>query len=170
MSQHVMPTAPVRDISRSSHSRLSSRWYLDTFRSLRHRNYRLYFCGQFVSVTGSWAQSAALTWMAYELTHESIWPSMVGAMQVLPTFLLGVWSGSLADRWPKRPLIFLSQATLLILAVLLGVLVLGGMVTSPWPLLAVALAAALSTPSICRPASPSSSTWWAATICPTPSP
>jgi MFS family permease len=143
MSQHVTPTVPARDISRSSCPQLSSRWYLDTFRSLRHRNYRLYFCGQFVSVTGSWAQSAALTWLAYELTHESIWPSLVGAMQVLPTFVLGVWSGSLADRWPKRPLIFLSQATLLLLAVLLGVLVLSGRVTSPWPLLAVAIAAGI---------------------------
>ena len=94
-------------------------------------------------MTGSWAQSAALTWLAYELTHESIWPSLVGAMQVLPTFVLGVWSGSLADRWPKRPLIFLAQAILLLLAVLLGVLVLSGRVTSPWPLLAVAIAAGI---------------------------
>ncbi len=88
------------------------------------------------------ARSAALTWLAYELTRESIWPSLVGAMQVLPTFVLGVWGGSLADRWPKRPLIFLSQASLLLLAVLLGVLVLLGHVT-PWHLLAVATAAGI---------------------------
>jgi MFS family permease len=115
---------------------------VDTFRALRHRNYQLYFSGQFISVTGSWAQSAALTWLAYELTRESIWPSLVGAMQVLPTFVLGVWGGSLADRWPKRPLIFLSQFTLLLLAVLLGVLVLLGQVT-PWHLLAIATAAGI---------------------------
>ncbi len=115
---------------------------MDTFRALRHRNYRLYFGGQFISVTGSWAQSAALTWLAYELTRESIWPSLVGAMQVLPTFVLGAWGGSLADRWPKRVLIFLSQATLLVLAVLLGVWVLLGQVT-PWHLLAVATAAGI---------------------------
>ncbi|HEY7426147.1 MAG TPA: MFS transporter [Gemmataceae bacterium] len=115
---------------------------MDTFRALRHRNYQLYFSGQFISVTGSWAQSAALTWLAYELTHESIWPSLVGAMQVLPTFVLGVWGGSLADRWPKRPLIFFSQATLLLLAMLLGVLVLLGQIT-PWHLLAIATAAGI---------------------------
>jgi MFS family permease len=115
---------------------------VDTFRALRHRNYQLYFSGQFISVTGSWAQSAALTWLAYELTHESIWPSLVGAMQVLPTFVLGVWGGSLADRWPKRPLIFLSQSTLLLLAVLLGVLVLLGQAT-PWHLLAIATASGI---------------------------
>lgn len=115
---------------------------MDTFRALRHRNYQLYFWGQFISVTGSWAQSAALTWLAYELTGESLWASLVGAMQVLPTFLLGVWGGSLADRWPKRPLIFLSQATLLLLAILLGSLVLLGQIT-PWHLLAIATAAGI---------------------------
>ncbi|HEY7310105.1 MAG TPA: MFS transporter [Gemmataceae bacterium] len=115
---------------------------METFRALRHRNYQLYFWGQFISVTGSWAQSAALTWLAYELTKESLWPSLVGAMQVLPTFVLGVWGGSVADRWPKRPLIFLSQATLLLLAILLGTLVLMGHI-SPWHLLAVATAAGI---------------------------
>jgi MFS family permease len=143
MSLHATPRTPPPI---SSHPCLPQkappRWKLDTFRALRHRNYRLYFWGQFVSVTGSWAQSAALTWLAYELTHGSIWPSLVGAMQVLPTFVLGAWGGSLADRWPKRGLIFLSQATLLLLAVLLGGLVLVGQVT-PWHLLAIATAAGL---------------------------
>jgi MFS family permease len=140
MSQHVTATASSSSASRLSQP--SRRWRVDTFRALRHRNYRLYFCGQFVSVTGSWAQSAALTWLAYDLTKESSWPALVGAMQVLPTFVLGVWGGSLADRWPKRPLIFLSQATLLLLAILLGGLVLWGRVT-PWHLLAVATAAGI---------------------------
>ena len=115
---------------------------MDTFRALRHRNYRLYFWGQFISVTGSWAQSAALTWLAYDLTKESSWPALVGSMQVLPTFVLGAWGGSLADRWPKRSLIFFSQATLLILALLLGGLVLLGQIT-PWHLLGIATAAGI---------------------------
>ena len=93
-------------------------------------------------MTGSWAQSAALSWLAYALTRESIWPALVGAMQVLPTFVLGAWGGSLADRWPKRPLIFLSQASLLLLAIFLGCLVLLGHIT-PWHLLAVAAAAGI---------------------------
>ncbi|MHB1425814.1 MAG: MFS transporter [Gemmataceae bacterium] len=139
MSQHAAPTVS------SSSSRLlpsSQRWGVDTFRALRHRNYRLYFGGQFVSVTGSWAQSAALMWLAYDLTKESTWPALVGAMQLLPTCVLGVWGGSLADRWPKRSLIFLSQASLLLLALLLGILVLMGHIT-PWELLAVATAAGI---------------------------
>jgi MFS family permease len=138
MSQHATPNS----ISPSRLSHSPRRWRTETFSALRHRNYRLYFCGQFVSVTGSWAQSAALTWLAYDVTKESSWPALVGAMQVLPTFLLGAWGGSLADRWPKRPLIFFSQATLLLLALLLGALVLMGQVT-PWHLLAVATAAGI---------------------------
>src|SRR6185312_10208628 len=121
MSQHA--TATVIAPLSSRLPRPSRRWRTDTFRALRHRNYRLYFCGQFISVTGSWAQSAALTWLAYALTKESSWPALVGAMQVLPTFVLGAWGGSLADHWPKRPLIFFSQATLLLLAIVLGGLV-----------------------------------------------
>ncbi len=115
---------------------------METFRALRHRNYRLYFCGQFVSVTGSWAQSAALMWLAYDLTKESSWPAWVGAMQVLPTCVLGAWGGSLADRRPKRALIFFTQAMLLLLALVLGGLVLMGHIT-PWHLLAVAAAAGI---------------------------
>jgi MFS family permease len=139
MSPHAAPTA-----SPSSSPRFPSpqRWRVDTFRALRHRNYRLYFFGQFVSVTGSWAQSAALMWLAYALTEESIWPALVGAMQFIPTCLLGAWGGSLADRWPKRSLIFVAQTALLLLALLLGVLVLMGHVTT-WQLLAVAAAAGI---------------------------
>lgn len=140
MSQQV--TATVISPLSSRLPKTFRHWRTDTFRALRHRNYRLYFCGQFISVTGSWAQSAALMWLAYALTKESSWPALVGAMQVLPTFVLGAWGGSLADHWPKRPLIFLSQATLLLLAIVLGGLVLLGHIT-PWHLLAVATAAGI---------------------------
>lgn len=99
---------------------------LGTFRALRHRNYRLYFAGQIVSLTGSWVQTAALMWLAYDLTSQSRWPALVSAAQVLPTLLLGVWGGGLADRLPRRPLIFAAQTGLLILAVALaGIVALG---------------------------------------------
>src|SRR6516165_11381682 len=124
MSSHASPTAPAAP--RPPLPRPSRGWHADTFSALRHRNYQLYFLGQFISVTGSWAQSAALTWLAYDLTGESSWAALVGAMQVLPTSVLGAWGGSLADRWPKRAIIFTSQASLLLLAILLGVLVLLG--------------------------------------------
>src|ERR1700735_1194509 len=96
-----------------------SRWRLDTFRALRHRNYQLYFFGQVVSLTGSWVQTAALTWLAWELTSQSRWAALVSAAQVVPTVALGVYGGGLADRWPRRPLIFATQAAFLVLALVL---------------------------------------------------
>src|SRR3954462_2384616 len=103
-------------------ARFSARF--ETFRSLRHRNFRLYFSGQLISLTGSWVQTTALTWLAYGLTHANRWSALVAAAQLLPTFFLGPWTGALADRWPRRSILLVTQALLLALAVALGGLVL----------------------------------------------
>jgi len=121
----------------------SSRW-LSTFRALRHYNYRLYFLGQLISLLGTWMQGTAMTWLAYQLTGQSFWAGLVLAGQVLPTFLLGIWGGSLADRWPRQRVIFASQATLLVLALILAVLTLARLV-QPWHLLLVSLGNGLVT-------------------------
>jgi MFS family permease len=140
MSRAVTPTAPPPPLDLTPPAAgLALPWWVVPFRALRHRNYRLYFFGQLVSLTGSWVQTTALMWLAYELTKQSRWPALIAAAQVLPTFVLGPWGGHLADRWPRRPLIFATQAMLLALAVLLGLLVLFFHVT-PWHLLVVALA------------------------------
>jgi MFS family permease len=115
---------------------------LQTFRALRHRNYRLYFSGQMVSLTGSWVQTAALTWLAYVLTGQSLWAGLIFAAQVLPTCLLGALGGTLADRWPKRGLLLTTQSILLLLALLLAAIVLSGQV-NPWHLLAVSFVTGL---------------------------
>ena len=94
-----------------------------TFRSLRHRNYRRYFFGQAVSFTGSWMQSAALMWLLYDRTGDPRWPSWILVAQVGPTLLLGTWGGGLADRYPKRRLIFATQAAFLVHAIVLTLLV-----------------------------------------------
>lgn len=93
-----------------------------TFRSLRHRNYRLYFLGQFVSFVGSWMQSAALMWLMYDRTGDPRWPSWLLVAQIGPTLVLGPWGGGLADRYPKRNLIFITQSGFLVQAVILTVL------------------------------------------------
>lgn len=107
-----------------------------SLRALRQRNYRLYFFGQLVSMTGSWMQTTALAWVIYQMTHQSRWPAHIATAQILPTFLLGAWGGSLADRWPKRELIFVTQAAALVQALLLFALV-GAGVHEPWLLVAV---------------------------------
>ena len=122
----------------------SQRLVLSTFRSLRHRNYRLYFFGQLISLVGTWMQTTALSWLAFEISGESKWPAFITAAQILPTFLLGPWGGALADRWPKRPLIFWMQTAFLILALVLAWLVLGG-AAQPWQLLIVTAATGLVT-------------------------
>src|SRR5258708_31954517 len=122
MATEITPGAPARSPLFPPPPETSGRWRPSTFRALRHPNYRLYFIGQLVSLTGSWVQTAALTWLVYQLTKQSFWPSLIGAAQVLPTLLLGVWGGSLADRWPRRQLIFATQAALLMLALVLAAL------------------------------------------------
>jgi MFS family permease len=110
-----------------------------TFRSLRHRNYRLYFFGQLISLSGTWMQTTAVTWLAFKLTQQSSWSALVGTATIFPTFILGPWGGLLADRWSKRSLIFITQSLFLLLALLLAGLTLGGIIT-PWQLLLVTLA------------------------------
>jgi len=109
-----------------------------TFRSLRHRNYRLYFVGQLVSLVGSWTQITALTWLAHEQTHQAKWPAFLAAVQIGPTFLLGPWGGSLADRVSKRGLIVRTQVAFLCCAlILLGLY--WADVLNVWAMLAVML-------------------------------
>ena len=98
-------------------------WRPGTFRALRHRNYRLYFSGQIVSLIGSWMQTTVLTWLAYDLTGEASWSALVLAAHVLPTLLLGLFGGGLADRLPRRPLIFFTQSCLLLLSLVLAALI-----------------------------------------------
>src|SRR5262245_37763009 len=109
-----------------------------TFRSLRHRNYRLYFFGQLISLLGSWVQTTALMWLTYELTLQSTWVGWVSAAQIVPTFLFGLWGGMLADRWPKRTLILATQSAYTLLALLLAGLVFAGAV-EPWQLLVISV-------------------------------
>jgi MFS family permease len=109
-----------------------------TFRSLRHRDYRLYFVGQAVSFTGSWVQSTALLWSVYALTNDAGWPPLILAATVGPTLLLGAVGGALADRFAKRPLILLCQVLFLLNAMALGTLVWFGLAV---PLVVLALTA-----------------------------
>jgi len=110
----------------------------NTFRSLKSRDYRLYFLGQIISFTGSWMQSAALMWLVFDSTHDPIWPPLMLVAQVGPTLLFGAWGGALADRWPKRSLIFVTQSGFLGTAITLTLLVAGNVAT-PWLLFAVQL-------------------------------
>jgi MFS family permease len=108
-------TSPIETLPRWPAGALGT-----TFRSLRHRNYRLYFFGQLVSLVGTWMQMTALSWLAFEVTGKNTFPALISAVQILPTFLFGAWCGALADHWPKRPLIIATQSAFLMQAFLLA--------------------------------------------------
>ena len=101
-----------------------------TFRSLRVRNYRLYFTGQIISVSGTWMQSVAQAWLvARYLAPKNEAGVAVGitlALQFLPMLLFGAWGGLVADRVDKRRLLYATQSAGAALALVLGVLVLSG--------------------------------------------
>jgi MFS family permease len=97
-----------------------------TFRSLSVRNYRLYFAGQVVSVSGTWMQQVAQAWLVLRLTNSGVALGTVTALQFLPVLLGGAWGGVIADRFDKRRVLFGTQATAGLLALVLGLLTLSG--------------------------------------------
>jgi len=96
----------------------------DTFVSLHNRNYRLYFIGQTVSVSGTWMQQLAQAVLILRLTHNNGTAlGLVTAFQFLPMLLLGAWGGVLADRFDKRKLLYGTQIAAGIFALAPGVIV-----------------------------------------------
>jgi MFS family permease len=94
------------------------------FRSLRVRNYRVYASANLVSLTGTWMQRIGQDWLVLQLSGDSgVALGLVTALQFGPTLLLGPYGGVLADRYPKRRLLVVTQAVMGVLALLLGVLV-----------------------------------------------
>jgi MFS family permease len=115
-----------------------------TFKSLGVRNYRLYFLGQIVSMSGTWMQSVAQAWLVLELTGSGVALGTVTALQFLPTLVLGPWGGLIADRMDKRKLVIWTQAASALLALALGLLTVTHVVTL-WMVFALALGLGLVT-------------------------
>jgi MFS family permease len=93
-----------------------------TFRSLRVRNYRVYFISQLISVSGTWMQSIAQAWLVLRLTGNGVDLGIVTGLQFLPMLLFGPFGGLVADRFDKRHLLFATQAGGGLLALTLGIL------------------------------------------------
>lgn len=93
-----------------------------TFRSLRHRAYRLYFAGQAVSTIGTWAQKVAQAWLVLELTDSGTMLGITAGLQQAPTLLLTPWAGLLADRRSRRSMLLWTQVGAGIPALALAVL------------------------------------------------
>lgn len=100
-----------------------------TFRSLRVRNYKLFFFGQGTSLIGTWMQTIALGWLVLDLSDDSGFAvGFVLALQFLPSLLLGPYGGVLADRFDKRRMLFITQIVMASVALVLGVVVVADVV------------------------------------------
>jgi MFS family permease len=110
-----------------------------TFKSVReHRNYRLYFGGQAVSFTGTWVQQIAASWLVLQLTHSPVAVGALALTQLLPVTVLGLFVGTLLDRYDVRRIAIVCELTALVLAAVLAALTLAHVV-SVWEIYALAV-------------------------------
>jgi MFS family permease len=110
-----------------------------SFTSLAVPNYRRYFTGQIVSLSGNWMQIVAEMWLILSLTNSGIAVGITSALQFLPMLLFGAWGGLLADRFPKRSLLTVTQTLMALPALALWALTAGGVV-APWMVFALVFA------------------------------
>src|SRR5215211_5789790 len=110
-----------------------------TFRALRHRNYRLFFWGQLVSLIGTWMQQTAMSWFVYQVTNSKLLLGIVAAMGSAPMMLSSIWGGSLADRHPKRSILLATQTAQMVCAFFLAAGVWAGFATPSFIIVIAAL-------------------------------
>ena len=90
--------------------------------AFRHRNYRLFFTGQAISLIGTWMQQVAQAWLVLVLTHDPLWLGVVAAAQFIPVMIFGLFAGVLADNLPKRQTLLWTQAIKMSLSVILAII------------------------------------------------
>ena len=102
------------------------------FAALRHRNFRLFLTGQFISLCGTWMQTIAQGWLVLNLTNSAFAVGLVTALGSLPILLFSLYGGVIADRVNKRRFILLLQSLMLLEAITLGVLTALDLITVHW--------------------------------------
>jgi MFS family permease len=102
-----------------------------SFHSLSVPNYRRYFAGQVISLSGNWMQTVAALWLILNLTGSGVAVGLTTALQFLPMLLFGAWGGLLADRFPKRRLLIVTQVLMALPAIGLFAVTEAGVV-APW--------------------------------------
>jgi MFS family permease len=109
------------------------------WRALRHRNYRLFFGGQAISLIGTWMQQVAQGWLVLQLTHDPFVLGLAAAAQFTPVLVLGLFGGLIADQLPKRRVLLVTQTVAMLLAFALFALTATGSV-EVWHVFALAVA------------------------------
>lgn len=110
----------------------------NTFRSLQYRNYRLYFIGQLLSLSGTWMQQVALSWLVYRMTHSTYLLGVVEGASLLPVMLLGLLGGWVADHSRKKDVLIVCQLVAMIQALVLALLTFNKQI-EVWHCIALAL-------------------------------
>ncbi|MDO9026350.1 MAG: MFS transporter, partial [bacterium] len=124
-----------------SHENIRNRT-LQTFSALKHRNFRLFWTGQFVSLIGTWMQTVAQGWLVLQLTNSAFLLGTVNAIGSLPVLLFALPGGVIADRVNKRRILLFTQTVAMILAFILAALThlhnTGVIVLKVWYVVAIA--------------------------------
>ncbi len=107
----------------SSDSSLRAFGWPRTFRALRHRNYRLFWSGQTISLVGTWMQIVAQGWLVYRLTDSPLMLGLVNVVALLPVAPLSLLAGVISDRFPRRNLIVITEIVLMLQALIMAVLI-----------------------------------------------
>ena len=108
------------------------------FRALRHRNYRLFFIGQGISLTGTWMQQMAIGWLIYRMTNSPFMLGLVGFLGSIPTFFITPFAGVLADRMSRHRMLITTQALEMIQALILAALIMTGKI-EVWHIFALSI-------------------------------
>src|SRR5215471_5889807 len=108
------------------------------FRALSHRNYKLFFAGQSISLIGTWMTRIATSWLVYRLTGSALLLGVVGFAGQIPSFLLAPFAGVLVDRWNRHRLLVATQILALVQSLALALLTLTGVIKI-WHIIALSI-------------------------------
>lgn len=101
------------------------------FPAFTHRNYKLFWTGQAISLIGTWMQNAALNWLVYSMTRDGFLSGLMTAVQFTPLFAFSLFAGLVIERFPKRKILIFTQSMLLLLAFILYILLLFNKLSYP---------------------------------------
>jgi MFS family permease len=93
------------------------------FSAMHHRDFRWYFSGQLISISGTWMQTVAQGWLVFELTHSEFALGTVAFAAGIPSLLLSPFAGVVVDRFPRRTILLCTQTIQMLLAFILAFLV-----------------------------------------------
>ena len=124
-AQYISEESPEISAGQNSHfNRIFS-----FFPAFRNKNYRLYFIGQIISISGTWLQVVAQGWLVLQLTHSAFLVGIVAALANVPSFFFSFLGGVIVDRFPKKHIVIFTQISSMLLAFILGILTILNMIT-----------------------------------------